>query len=336
MEQRDSRPTIRDVAREANVSYQTVSRVLNNHPKVAAATRERVLHVMKELGFQRNLAAQMLTTQRSQTIEIITVDGKFPFVVPILDATQGSYFTIYSECTVRMLPQVFDMAAARMVEGIFLYAPRLRISDDELLEMSHGIPLVRRDYSIESRKISWVGFDQVRAARLAVEHLLELGHEQIVEITGLLKAINPSVRHESIQKTLLENGLELVMSAPGDYTTTKGSMQSGYEGMRYLLESGIPFTAVIVANDLMAIGAMHAIRQAGLRIPDDISIVGFDNAPHSQYLAPPLTTIHFDFEIQNRLVFQFLFELIKNPDREPHQHILLPNLVVRESTRSLR
>lgn len=335
MDQKDSRPTIRDVAREANVSYQTVSRVLNNHPKVATATRERVLLVMKQLGFQRNLAAQMLTTQRSQTIEIITVDGKFPFVVPILNATQGGYFTIYSECTAHMLPQVFDMAAARMVEGIFLYAPRLRVSDDELLEMSHGIPLVRRDYFIDSRKISWVGFDQVRAARLAVEHLLELGHREIVEITGLLKAINPSVRHEAIQKTLLDNGLELVMSVSGDYTTTKGSMKSGYEGMSQLLESGAAFTAVIVANDSMAIGAMHAIREYGLQIPDDISIVGFDNAPHAQYLAPPLTTVHFDFEMQNRLVFQFLLELIKNPDREPYQHVLLPNLVVRASTRSL-
>jgi DNA-binding LacI/PurR family transcriptional regulator len=117
LEQKDSRPTIRDVARAAGVSYQTVSRVLNDHPKVAVATRERVLLAMKQLGFQRNLAAQMLTTQRSQTIEIITVDGKFPFVVPILDATEGNYFTIYSECTSHTLAQTFDMAAARMVEG---------------------------------------------------------------------------------------------------------------------------------------------------------------------------------------------------------------------------
>lgn len=105
--------------------------------------------------------------------------------------------------------------------------------------------------------------------------------------------------------------------------------------MRRLLESGISFTAVMVANDNMAVGALHALREADLRVPDDISVVSFDNAAHAQYLSPPLTTVSFDFQLQNRLAFQFLFELIKNPDTEPHQHVLLPDLIVRQSTRVL-
>jgi LacI family transcriptional regulator len=336
MDIRESRPTIRDVAREAGVSYQTVSRVLNDHPKVAPITRERVLHAMKKLGFQRNLAAQMLTTQRSQTIQVLTVDSKSPFEVPLLDSFRGGkYFAIYSECTADTLARTLDMAVARMVEGIFLYAPKLRIQDDDLLEMCHGIPLVRRDFALGS-KITWVGFDQVRAAQLAVQHLIDLGHRHIAEVNGTLQAINPSVRHETWEKTLRENGFEPGPTAFGDYTTTKSAMQTGYQGMRQILESGRDFTAVMTGNDHMAVGAMYALRECGLHVPEDVSIVSFDNTPHAQYLYPPLTTVNFDFDLQNRLAFQFLFELIKDPGIDPHPHILLPDLIVRQSTRPLR
>lgn len=333
---RSSRPTIRDVARASGVSYQTVSRVLNDHPKVAPGTRERVLRAMDKLGYQRNLAAQMLTTQRSRTIQLITVDGKFPFTVPLLDSAQwGDYSAVYSECTRAQLPQMLDRAAARMVEGIFLYAPKLHIDDDELLEMCHGIPIVRRDFALDSRKITWVGFDQVRATQLAVQHLLDLGHRHIAVVTGTLRAINAHWRYETWKRMVLEHGLDPSLSAEGDYTTTKSAMETGYEGMCRILESGAHFTAVMIANDNMAIGAMHALREHRLRIPDDVSLMSYDNAPHAQFMDPPLTTVEFDFDLQNRLAFQFLFEQIKNPETEPHQHVLLPELVVRHSTRAI-
>jgi LacI family transcriptional regulator len=333
MAETNGRPTIRDVARAAGVSHQTVSRVLNEHPKVAPATRERVLRAMRQLGFQRNLAAQMLTTQRSRTIQVITVDGGSPFEVPLLNSTEGGdYFAIYSECTLATLPQMLDMAAARLVEGIFLYAPQMRIDDDELLAMCHGIPVVRRDFALGWTKVTWVGYDQVRATQLAVEHLIDLDHREIAEVTGSLKAINASLRHETWKKTLLEHGLEPGPAASGDYSTTKAAMQSGYEGMRQIVTSGARFTAVMVANYLMAIGALHALRESGLRVPEDVSVVSFDNRPHAPYLNPPLTTVAFDFGLQNRLVFQFLFQLIKNPDTPPHPHVLLADLVVRQST----
>ena len=329
----NGRPTIRDVARAAGVSHQTVSRVLNEHPKVAPATRERVLRAMRQLGFQRNLAAQMLTTQRSRTIQVIVVDGGSPFEVPLLNATEGGgYFTMYSECTAGTLPQMFNMAAARLVEGIFLYAPKLRIEDEELLAMCHGIPVVRRDFALGSTKFTWVGYDQVRATQLAVEHLIDLGHRQVAEVTGSLKAINASLRHETWKKTLLDHGLEPGPTASGDYSTTQAAMQTGYEGMCQLVKSGVEFTAVMVANDLMAIGALHALRENGLRVPEEVSVVSFDNRPHARYLDPPLTTVAFDFGLQNRLAFQFLFQLIKDPDTPPHQHVLLADLVVRQST----
>lgn len=333
---RGSRPTIHDVARVAGVSYQTVSRVLNNHPRVAPETRERVLHTMDRLGYQRNLAAQMLTTQRSGTIQVITVDGKFPFEVPLLNSAHwDNYSALYAECTLSTLPQTLDKAAARMVEGIFLYAPRLRIDDDELLDLCHGIPLVRRDFALNSRKVTWVGYDQIRATELAMEHLIGLGHRDIAVITGTLKANNAQWRYKTWEKTLLAYGLRPGPSAEGDYTTVRSAMETGYLCMGQIFTQGRKFTAVLVANDRMSIGALHALRTHGLRVPEDMSVVSYDNAPHAQFLCPPLTTVAFDFELQNRLAFQFLFEQIQNPEIEPHQHVLLPDLIVRQSTQAL-
>jgi LacI family transcriptional regulator len=334
---RNKRPTIVDVAREAGVSYQTVSRVLNEHPRVAPETRERVLLAMKKLDYKRNMGARMLKTQRSGTIQLISVDAEFPFEVPLLKTTQwGDYSAMYTDCTLKDLPRALDKAALYMVEGIFLYAPKLRLGDAKLLEMCHGIPIVRRDFVLDSKLITWVGYDQIRATQLAVQHLIDLGHRKIAVVTGTLQAINASWRYEIWKRSLLDNGLEPGPSAHGDYTTTKNAIETGYEGMCKILTSGAKFTAVLVANDYMAIGVMHALRNHKLRIPQDVSVVSYDNSSHAAFQDPPLTTVEFDFDLQNRLAFQFLFELINDPDTAPHQHVLLPSLIVRESTRALK
>lgn len=332
---RKNRPTIHDVAREAGVSYQTVSRVLNNSSEVAAATRERVLQIMEAMGYQRNVAAHMLNTNRSHIIQVITLEGKFPFEIPLPEAaSKAGYSALYAECTNETFARTLDMAAARMVDGIFLYAPRLNIEDKKLLEMCHGIPIVRRDYAIDS-KITWVGFDQVRATELAFQHLFALGHRQIAEITGALEAINPRIRHEALMKELNTHGLEPAAVVRGDYSSDERAFTSGYEGMKELVKSGVFFTAAVISNDKMALGAISALHEQGLRVPDDVSIIAFDNSSFSRFLIPPLTTVAFNFSLQSRLAFQFLFELIENPETEPHQHILLPELVVRQSTRSI-
>lgn len=333
-----SRPTIHDVAREAGVSYQTVSRVLNNSSEVSPKTRERISQIMQDMGYQRNFAAQTLSTHRSLTIQVITLDGKFPFEIPIPEAaSKAGYSALYSECTEETFAKTLDMAAARMVDGIFLYAPRLIISDDKLLEMCHGIPIVRRDYAIESnaKKITWVGFDQAYATKLAVEHLFERGHHKIAEITGALGAINPRIRHKTLKALLKQHDLEVVASLEGDYSTDERAVTTGYDCMKTLIESGLEFTAVVLGNDKIAVGAISALHEYGLRIPEDVSVVSFDNSPFSRFLLPPLTTVAFKFSLQSRLAFQFLFEMIENPETPPHQHILLPELIVRDSTRSL-
>lgn len=329
---KDKRPTIRDVAREAGVSYGTVSRVINNQPEVAPSTRARVQRVMEKMGYQRNLGAQMLTTQHSNIIEIIVMDVHFGIVLPKMGQfiNQAGYSTLYSECTLANFAHTLDKAAARLVDGIILYAPKLQISDEELLKMSHGIPIVRRDYVLDS-KLTWVGYNQEHATRIAVQHLIDHGHERIAEITGSLGFINPQLRHDTWLNILTSKSLEPGPSYAGDYSTFANAIRTGYEGVSEFLKQGQKFTAIMTVNDYAAMGAFSALHEHGLSVPEDVSIVSFDDDAISSYLIPPLTTVRFDFDIQNKLASQFLVEQINDPDYKHHQHVLIPDLIVRQS-----
>lgn len=334
---RDKRPTIRDVAREAGVSYGTVSRVLNNHPEVASDTRLHVQRVMEKMGYQRNLGAQMLTTHQSNIIEFIVMDVYFGIVLPRMAQyiNAAGFSTLYSECTEENFADTLNTAAARLVDGILLYAPKLRISDDELLAMSHGIPIVRRDYVMDS-KLTWVGYDQQHATRLVVQHLIDLGHRQIAEITGSLDFINPRLRHETFLNLLSSQGMQPGPCYAGDYSTFANAMKTGYDGVCEFLKRGEAFTAIMTVNDYAATGAMQALHEHGLRVPEDVSIASFDDDAIAAYLIPPLTTVSFDFDIQNKLASQFLLEQINDPGYRHHQHVLIPDLVIRRSAQPPR
>jgi LacI family transcriptional regulator len=331
------RPTIQDVARKAGVSYGTVSRVINSHPEVAPETRARVQRVIKKMGYHRNLGAQMLTTHQSNIIEIIVMDVHFGIVLPEMGQfiNEAGYSTLYSECTLANFALTLDKAAARLVDGIILYAPRLQMPDEELLAMSHGIPVVRRDYVLDS-KLTWVGYSQEHATRLAVQHLIDQGHERIAEITGSLGFINPRLRHDTWLSILTSQGLAPGPSYTGDYSTFSKAMKTGYEGVREFLKRGESFTAIMVVNDHAAMGALSALHEHGLHVPDDVSIVSFDDDAIASYLIPPLTTVRFDFDIQNKLASQFLLEQISDPDYKHHQHVLIPDLIVRKSVQPPR
>jgi LacI family transcriptional regulator len=288
--------TIRDVAKEAGVSYQTVSRVINDSQSVAEETRRRVQKAMQDLDYRPNKVAQMLTTNRSSSIEVLIVDVSYGG--RLADSTknmahtakQAGYHLLVSEASSENLAESFASAAARLVDGIIMYAPRLQIEDDELLELSLGLPFVRRDY-VPHSSLAWVGFDQAFATRLAVEPRLVAG---------------------------------------GDY-----SMRGAYDAAKQILSKGESFTGLVVGTDNMAVGAMRALREAGLRIPDDVSVVGFDNAEVSNFTEPPLTTVDFKFDKQDEMVVKYLLELIADPEMELHHRVLMSSLITRESSRKL-
>ena len=332
---RKKQPTIREIAKLANVSYQTISLVINNKPGVSDETRQRIQRLMDEMEFRPNKAAQMLTTQRSHTLELITVDvhygGRLADSTKRMahTAKEAGYSLLVSETDADGLPQALDNAASRMVDGVIMYAPQLRISDQELQRISNGIPLVRRDY-VPGSKCTWVGFDQVTATRIATEHLIELGHRQIAAVPPTVALLNGYWRISTWKNVLHEHGL-----VPGPYAESDYSMRGAYEATLKVIQSGEPFSALMIGTDNMALGVLRALREHGLRAPQDISIVSFDNAELADYTEPPLTTVEFKFTKQDEMAVRYLLEILADPTMEMHQRVLTPNLVIRESTRRL-
>lgn len=328
--------TIRDIAQQANVSYQTVSLVINNKPGVSDATRKRILALMDELDYHPNRVAQILNSNQSRTLELIIVDvqygGRLADSTKIMAATAKDmgYSLLISEAESRTLAAAFSNAAARRVDGVVLYAPRLRFSDDEMLALANGLPMVRRDF-MPGSKLAWVGFDQVYATRLATEHLISLGHKRIAAVPPDTDLINGYWRLLTWQNVLHEHGLKPGPSVAGDY-----SMKSGYEAAHKLVDLNQPFTGLVVGTDTMAMGVLRALRERGLSIPQDVSVVSLDNSELASYTEPALTTVDFRFFKQDEMAVKFLIELLNNPDMELHQRVLTPTgLVVRESTRAL-
>jgi LacI family transcriptional regulator len=326
-------PTIREIAKLANVSYQTVSLVINNKPGVSSDTRQRLMRLMQEMDFRPNKAAQMLTTNRSQTLELITVDvhygGRLADSTKRMahTAKEAGYSLLVSETDEAGLAVALDNAAARMVDGVILYAPQLRLTDEELQTLSNGIPFVRRDY-VPGAKYAWVGFDQVTATRMATEYLIELGHKQIAAVPPTTTLLNGYWRLTTWKNVLREHGLE-----PGPYMESDYSMQGAYEATLRVITSGQPFTALMIGTDNMALGVLRALREHGLRSPQDVSIISFDNAELATFTEPSLTTVEFKFTKQDEMAVRYLLELLANPTMEVHQRVLTPDLIVRESTR---
>ncbi len=327
--------TIRDVAQRAGVSYQTVSRVLNGTDTVARDTRQRVLQAVQELDYTPNKIARMLTTNRSYTLELMVVDvlpgGRFAESINnmVYAARDAGYGLLVTTTDAGHLEMAFNNAAARLSDGVIMYAPSLHITDDRLMELSEGIPLVRRDYVPDS-KLAWVGFDQVYATRVALEYLIGLGHRLIAAIPPLSRYVNGHWRRVMWETILRQHGLE-----PGPVSEADFTMSGAYEATISILATHIPFTAILVGSDTMTMGVLCALRERGLRVPDDVSLVSFDNAELAAYTDPPLTTINFKFAQQDVIAVNYLADLVNLPEMELHQRILLPDLVIRGSARKI-
>ncbi|MBN2304668.1 MAG: LacI family DNA-binding transcriptional regulator, partial [Anaerolineae bacterium] len=246
------RATLRDVAREAGVSYQTVSRVINHNDNVSPATRDRVLKAIDKLDYRPNRAAQLLQTERSQTIEVIMPYYGFNRVLyDMARAThQSGYHFVISAIDNDEFANALESASARFIDGLIL-TPLVRLIDDydKLRELTHGIPFVQIGARVGSYLPSVI-YDHAHGARLATQHLIDLGHQTIAEISGPLQNYDAYDRHEGWLATLNDNGLDTSLSVEGDFT-----IDSGYHAMQRLLNLGRKFTAAFVANDTMALGA---------------------------------------------------------------------------------
>ena len=328
------RPSIRDVARLSGVSHQTVSRVLNHHPSIRPETRERVLAVMADLQYSPNRAARALVTSRSQTIGILAASssqyGPASSIAAIESAARARGYWVSTVNIEPRDPQSIlaglSHLVAQSIEGLVVIAPQVRVFR-ALAAQRLDIPYV----TLQSSELDpghTLSVDQIAGARLATRHLIEQGHRDIYHIAGPQDWIEAEARMRGFLEEMSAADIPTTAPILGDWTA-----EFGYYAGRELLR--VPdFTAIFAANDQMALGLMHAIRDEGLDVPRDISIVGFDDIPDAAHFWPPLTTVRQDFgELGRRCVELLLGDA---DARSAAGGPIVPELVVRASTSRVR
>lgn len=325
------RPSLKDVARAAEVSYQTVSRVINDGPRVSVATRDRVLAVIAELGYRRNDAARALVTNRSQTIGVIADAspryGPVSTLAAVESAAREAGYTALvatmSNPDQRTVVNAFNSFTERGVEGIIVVAPRVPLAQ-ATQEARVSIPVVVLAPGQTSHDGLTVFFeDQELGARLATRHLIQLGHREVAHLAGSQEWLDGQVRLRGWQAELNTAKLPAVAVQYGDW-----SGESAYRIGKKMVAEGLP-SSIFIASDLMALGFMRALYEHGLSVPRDISIVGFDDNEFAPHVFPPLTTVRQSFATVGSRCMEILLGLIAGipVDTTP----ATPQLVVRES-----
>ncbi|MFE1664578.1 LacI family DNA-binding transcriptional regulator [Microbacterium sp. P02] len=328
--------TIFDVARLAGVSHQTVSRVLNDLPNVRPATRERVEQAIRQLRYVPSQAARALVTRRSRTIGVVATGlpdyGPSSIVLTINESARDAGYAVITtsiaDAAGPSLRSAAELLIRQNVEAIVLIAAE-RSALDAFDGWELGVPLVAVASESRGRALR-VTIDQYGGARTAVSHLIELGHRDIRHIGGPAGSMDAEERLRGWRDRLIEEGLPIGEHTRGDWTP-----DAGFAAGEALLEDGVP-GAVFVANDQMALGLLHALSAAGVRVPQDVSVIGFDDIPEAAHFSPPLTTIRQDFVALGRDAMIAVLALLQDeqagavpPAPRP------PRLVVRGSTRAV-
>ncbi len=327
-------PTIFDVARLAGVSHQTVSRVINNHASVKESTRDRVRQAVEQLSYRPNAAARAMVGRRSRNIGLITTGssdyGPTSTVLGLLSAARDADYSVSLATAVDTEPEsvqaAVDLVLGQHVEALVIVAARDRILD-AVAGLSLRVPIVVIESSGRTTRPS-LSIDQYAGARIATEHLIALGHTEIAHVAGPSGHMDAAERLRGWRDTMAEHGLVARQPPVGDWTPG-----SGYRIGEALTRSGTPFTALFVANDQMSLGCFHALGDRGIRVPEDVSIVGFDDIPEAEHFAPPLTTMRQDFHRLGNDVLTTVLDVVEDRQVEPVSR-LTPTLVVRRSTRA--
>lgn len=328
-EERTKAATIFDVARLAGVSHQTVSRVLNDLPNVRPATRERVERAIKQLRYIPSPAARALVTRRSRTIGLITTGlpeyGPSTTAVHFNEAARDERYAVIMASLLQADPAALRQAAEVLVrqnvEAIVLITSN-RSTLGILQGMELGVPFLA--VVSQGTGLHRVSLDQYQGARRAVRHLIDLGHTDIRHVAGPTDSMDARERIRGWRDALGEHGLAAHEPILGDW-----SAASGYAAGLTLLPE--PFTAVFCGNDQMALGLVHALTEGGRAVPDQVSVVGFDDLPEAAHFSPPLTTMHQDFAQLGRDAMEVVLAVLSD-ELAPNPLLRVPQLVLRAST----
>jgi LacI family transcriptional regulator len=345
--------TMRDVAKASGFSPATVSIVLSNAPLaryIAPATKKRIEETARKLGYRPNVMARFLRSKRSHTVGLMFFDVTDPYCTPILRGIenalyQAGYLAIFADAHNQRnrFERYLEMLLERHVEALIVVANWLFVDIHLLADLGkRNIPATTIGWELSGDKVSSVMVDNEGGARLALEHLYQLGHRKIAFIRGPKMLIDSGPRWRGIQKFAQGAGLKidpgLVLQLPESFDPNS-SFEGGFLLTEALLHRKKPFTALMAFDDLTALGATRALAKAGVNVPEQCSVTGFDDVALSSLAAPSLTTVRQPLEAMGGLAVNIIMEGInaglEKRERTIARHKLNPELVIRDSTRAV-
>jgi LacI family transcriptional regulator len=326
--------TLRMVAEKAGVSVNTASRAINNKPDINQETKKRIFKVAQELGYVRNNTAVALRTKKTGTIGVVIEDNRNPFYAEVLNgmevaAREKNYHIILTNTQkdYKKEEEAINLLLAKRVDGLLIDPVQDRDDDiNSLVEANIPFVVVGRDF--ENIELDAVYNDEVKGGFLATKYLIKKGHKRIALIDGFLYKSPAKGRLEGYKKALKKYGISMddALVSVGDI-----DVKDGYERTKQMLEKDLDFTAIFAYNDMMAFGAMQAIREKGLRIPEDIGLVGYDDIPFCSLMDPALTTIRLKKQELGIECVKLLLSRINGNRKKPKKIILDLDIIVRKT-----
>ena len=326
--------TLRMVAEKAGVSVNTASRAINNKPDINQETKKRIFKVAQELGYVRNNTAVALRTKKTGTIGVVIEDNRNPFYAEVLNgmevaAREKNYHIILTNTQkdYKKEEEAINLLLAKRVDGLLIDPVQDRDDDiNSLVEANIPFVVVGRDF--ENIELDAVYNDEVKGGFLATEYLIKKGHKRIALIDGFLYKSPAKGRLEGYKKALIKYGISMddALVSVGDI-----DVKDGYERTKQMLEKDLDFTAIFAYNDMMAFGAMQAIREKGLKIPEDIGLVGYDDIPFCSLMDPALTTIRLKKQELGIESVKLLLSRINGNRKKPKKIRLDVDIIVRKT-----
>jgi len=329
--------TIYEVSKLAGVSLATVSRVINDSGTVTPKTREKVMAAIAELDYRPSSIAQSLASKRSNSVGILIPELYGPFfgimlsnVEKVLGGAGKRVIITAGHSDESRERDCIEFLLSSSCDALILHV--YSVSDEYLIKLNKGpVPIVLLNRFIPEMASQCISLDNDHGGYIATRALLELGHRDLAYVSGPSWKVDSFKRLSGHKRALLEHGLEY-----DEQLTYEGTFEeaSGREAIRHLMQLGVTFTAVVCANDEMAAGVMFAAREMGLKIPEDLSIIGFDNVSFSHFLHPKLSSIDCRIDEMGQMAARCVLKYIYGEEDLEIQNKFEPNLILRESIKS--